>query len=177
MFKTCKNSNEKKTRLHLSWLLSLIVLFSFGVLCPATEYYVSVQGSDNNSGAQSSPWRTINYAASQANPGDSVYVRVGTYYEEVRTYRNGTANNRITFKAYPNETPIVDGTAPTTGWQKCTSSTDFVDHNGNAIAGRFPGNPNYQNIYKATISSFDVGYGSDIHVYEDGTYLMRSGLP
>ena len=177
MFKTCKNSNKKKTRLHLSWLLSLIVLFSFGVLCPATEYYVSVQGSDNNSGAQSSPWRTINYAASQANPGDTVYVRGGTYYEEVRTYRSGTANNRITFKAYPNETPIVDGTAPATGWQKCTSSTDFVDHNGNAIAGRFPGNPNYQNIYKATISSSDVGYGSDIHVYEDGTYLMRSGLP
>lgn len=175
MLKNCtKDHTEKKHHFRLSLLISLLAT---SALTQAATYYVSEQGNDANPGTQSSPWRNINYAASQANPGDTVLVRGGTYYEEVRTYRSGTATNRITFKAYPNETPIVDGTAPVSGWQQCTSSTDFVDHNGNSIAGRFPGNASYQNIYKATIPASEVGYGSSIHVFENGTYLMRSGLP
>ncbi len=166
-------------RISTSFCLNCFVggLLFLSVLSQAATYYVSEQGSDSNPGTQSSPWKSVNYASGQARPGDTIYVRGGTYYEEVRTYASGTASGRITFKAYPGETPIIDGTAAVTGWQRCSSSTDFVDHYGNSIAGRFSGNSNYQNIYKATIPASDVGYGSDIHVFENGTYLMRSGLP
>ena len=171
------HTQKKSVCFCLCLFYGLLLLISAGTTSQAATYYVSEQGNNSNPGTLSSPWKSVDYASSKAQPGDTVYVRGGIYYEEVRTYTSGTLNNRITFKAYPNETPIIDGTTPLNGWQQCTSSTDFVDHNGDPIAGRFPGNSNYQHIYKATISSSDVGYGSDIHVYEDGTYLMRSGLP
>lgn len=179
MLKNCRSNPIQKKRNYFCLYLfcGLLSLLSANALTQAATYYVSEQGNDSNPGTLSSPWRNINYASSQAGPGDTVLVRGGTYYEEVRTYRSGTAGNRITFKAYSGETPIVDGTALVSGWQRCTSSTDFVDHNGNPIAGKFPGNSNYQNIYKAVIPASDVGYGTDIHVFENGTYLMRSGLP
>lgn len=177
MLTNCKLDSIQKKRNCFILSLFYALFLSASALTQAATYYVSEQGNDSNPGTLSSPWRNINYAASQANPGDTVYVRGGTYYEEIRTYRSGTAANRITFKAYSGETPIVDGTAQVTGWQQCTSAADFVDHDGNPIAGRYPGNANYKNIYKAVIPATDVGYGTDIHVFENGTYLMRSGLP
>ena len=40
----------------------------------AKEYHVSVKGSDANNGDISSPFKTINWAAQKALPGDTVTV-------------------------------------------------------------------------------------------------------
>lgn len=46
----------------------------------ADEYYVSLSGSDTNSGRdQSAPWRTIAHAARSVQPGDTVRIKGGTY--------------------------------------------------------------------------------------------------
>jgi Ca2+-binding RTX toxin-like protein len=55
-----------------------------------TTYYVSTDGSDNDSGSSSSPWRTISRAMkADLDHGDEVVVRSGTYRESVTIKQDG----------------------------------------------------------------------------------------
>jgi len=76
------------------WVLVLCAVNSF-----AATYFVTTSGSDSNSGAQASPWRTIGKAVAMLQPGDVVMVAAGDYGEKVSSVRSGTAGARITFKA------------------------------------------------------------------------------
>ncbi|MBI2499861.1 right-handed parallel beta-helix repeat-containing protein [Candidatus Woesearchaeota archaeon] len=51
---------------------------------------------------------TLQEAANVVIPGDEVLVRGGTYNDNFQILRSGTATDRITFKNYPNEEPILD---------------------------------------------------------------------
>lgn len=65
-------------------------------------YYVSPSGSDENSGSQNSPWKSINYAVSEDSPiaaGDTVLVQPGTYTELISLGKSGSDSQRITLKA------------------------------------------------------------------------------
>jgi hypothetical protein len=73
-------------------------------------YYVAPNGDDSNPGTIDRPWRTIQKAANTLVAGDTVYLRAGTYGEQVNFTRSGSSNSPITFEAYAGETPIVDGT-------------------------------------------------------------------
>jgi hypothetical protein len=74
-------------------------------------YYVSTSGSDNNAGTLSAPWRTIQKAANVLVPGDTVYVRGGTYKELVTIRVSGSSSGGyIQFQNYMGETPVIDGT-------------------------------------------------------------------
>jgi hypothetical protein len=78
------------------------------------NYYVSTAGSDTNSGTQSSPWRHINYAASKAQPGDTVNVLAGTYNEIVTIPNSGNSTSGyISFIGQSGA--IVDGTGLSVG--------------------------------------------------------------
>ena len=79
-------------------------------------YYVSTSGYDGNLGTQSSPWRHIQYAADHVSAGDTVLVRGGTYNEKIIFECYGDANAWITFKNYPNELPIIEGTGIDMHW-------------------------------------------------------------
>jgi hypothetical protein len=76
----------------------------------ATTYYVAPDGDNTNNGT-TQPWRTIHYAANNVNvlPGDTVYIRAGTYIEKVTFNRGGTPTSKIIFSGYPGETVIIDG--------------------------------------------------------------------
>lgn len=45
-----------------------------------------------------------------AQPGDTVQVRTGVYAEKVTLPRSGTPGTPIVLRAYPGETPVLDGT-------------------------------------------------------------------
>jgi len=75
----------------------------------ANTYYVAPTGDDANPGTLAQPWRTIQHAADQLTPGDTVYIRAGTYHEHVNVTRSGSAGAWLTLAAYPGETPTVDG--------------------------------------------------------------------
>lgn len=65
-------------------------------------YYVSLSGSDENSGSQDRPWKSINYAVSEDSPiaaGDTVLVQPGTYTELISLGKSGSDSQRITLKA------------------------------------------------------------------------------
>jgi hypothetical protein len=78
-----------------------------------TVYYVATAGSDSNPGTAAKPWRTIQKAANTLAAGDTVYVRAGTYYEQVVPQNSGSAGSTITYAAYPGETATIDGSSIT----------------------------------------------------------------
>lgn len=65
-------------------------------------------GDDTNDGSKREAWRTISHAVKQLNPGDTLYLRRGTYYESVKIAIKGTKAKPITIRAFPNELPIID---------------------------------------------------------------------
>ena len=81
----------------------------------AADRFVSLTGKDTNIGTVNAPWRTIQKAANSAKPGDTVFVRGGTYKEKVQINVSGTASAQITFCNYKGETPVLDLTGVTPG--------------------------------------------------------------
>jgi hypothetical protein len=76
-------------------------------------YYVAPTGSDSNPGTESQPWQTIQKAADTLVAGDTVYIRAGTYEEQVIPLNSGSAGDYITYAAYPGETVTIDGSSIT----------------------------------------------------------------
>lgn len=94
----------------------IAVLGGAWAICPANTYYVSTSGSDSAAGSSTAPFRTIQFAANTAQPGDTVIITGGTYRETVTPPTSGTAGNPITFAARSSDTVVVDGCDLVTGW-------------------------------------------------------------
>jgi Right handed beta helix region len=75
-------------------------------------FYVATTGSDANPGSIDQPWKTIQHAADTLAPGQTALVRDGTYTENVRITRDGTAEKPITISNYPSERPVVQSPQP-----------------------------------------------------------------
>lgn len=91
-------------------------------------FYVDpVQGMDRNDGTKQAPWKTINHAARQLKPGDTLCLRGGTYFESVTVAVLGTAEKPITIRAFPGELAILDAGLrefledPTGAWEPAPS--------------------------------------------------------
>jgi hypothetical protein len=84
----------------------------------AATYYVDPAGDDhqNDGLSLSAPFQTIGKAASVAAPGDTCYIRGGTYRETVAVAASGTAALPITFQAYGNEVVTISGADVVTNW-------------------------------------------------------------
>ncbi len=86
-------------------------------------YYVAPNGNDSwdgkadtPQGGNRGPWKTIQHAANVLNPGDTVYVRAGTYYGPIQITRSGNATQGyITFRNYPGEKPVITRNDQNTG--------------------------------------------------------------
>jgi len=75
----------------------------------AAIYYVATNGNDSNPGTQALPWRTLNKASATLKAGDTLYIRAGTYNQQLKPVNDGTASAWITLAAYPGETVTLDG--------------------------------------------------------------------
>lgn len=81
------------------------------------------KGADENPGSKEQPWKTLRHALRQLNPGDTLYLRGGTYYERPVLSRSGTEDAAITIRGYPGETAVIDGglrefwESPETSWK------------------------------------------------------------
>lgn len=108
-------------------------------------YYVSPTGSNSNNGTSlSTPFQTIDHAMNQVLPGDTIYLRGGTYSEfvSIEAESSGTAAHRVTILPYGNETPILDGTGltyPNSNQALLLNRADYVTFSGLTVrnsAGR-----------------------------------------
>src|SRR5687767_1730734 len=59
-------------------------------LTPGPARFVdSRKGNDAHDGSQDKPWKTAAYAVRQLGAGDTLYLRGGTYYEQVVVKQSG----------------------------------------------------------------------------------------
>src|SRR5262249_15619259 len=83
----------------------------------------AARGDDGNAGTARAPWKTLAHALRRLKPGDTLYLRGGTYHEKVVLSRSGTAKAPITVASYPGELAVIDGGLrefldnPATSWE------------------------------------------------------------
>jgi hypothetical protein len=86
-------------------------------LLEGNTYFVSGSGSDSNLGTYNAPYATIEAATKRLDPGDTVMIRGGTYYDRVlQLTRGGTSDRPITVQSVPGEAVIVDHGFKTESW-------------------------------------------------------------
>ncbi len=109
-----KNSKETMTRLLQR---SCLIAFLLVILCVegrSTQFFISTSGNDLNPGTIGLPFLTLAKAMSLTStvfkPGDTVYVRGGTYSMSVTLTisRIGTVTSKFCLFAYPGERALVD---------------------------------------------------------------------
>lgn len=97
----------------------LATAFMPTVAAQATTYYVATNGSDSNNGtSEGTPFRTVAKAAGMLiNPGDTAYVKNGTYIERnvIHLKYSGTTTAPIKLAAYPGHAPVIDFVDGVTG--------------------------------------------------------------
>ena len=99
-------------------ILLAVGLLSISFLS-AKEYHVSPSGSDAGEGTQASPFRTINYAAQVALPGDTVTVHNGVYREWVNPLNGGESpHKRILYRVAAGEKAELKGSEVVTNWKR-----------------------------------------------------------
>lgn len=104
-----------------------------------TIYYVATNGNDTETGTSTGKaWRTLSHAVNMINGGDTLYVRGGTYREQVEVISDcGTASNPLYIFAYSNEIPIVKGADVVTNWLFHSGSiwkqTNWTIHTGQVV--------------------------------------------
>ncbi|MDH5174133.1 MAG: right-handed parallel beta-helix repeat-containing protein, partial [Elusimicrobiota bacterium] len=98
------SKNFSKCFLALS--LALISLLCIPTLAQATTYYVAESGNDDYPGTKALPWASVDKAADTMEAGDTVYVMAGSY-SGFDVTRSGTADNYISYLAYPGDTPKI----------------------------------------------------------------------
>ncbi|WP_310393909.1 PA14 domain-containing protein [Hymenobacter sp.] len=129
--------------------LFLTGLLAAGVLhgAHATNYYVAsganapVAGVDRTTNGQglsaALPFATIQYAADKTLPGDTVFVRAGTYTNRYTAVayisRSGTPAKWITYRNYRNEKPFLQFNS----WQgfQVWKGASYIEINGFRIQG------------------------------------------
>lgn len=107
-----------RTILIKTLIASIVVLALFSATpnSPAgrsQQFYLAPNGNDRNTGTIDQPWATLAFAISQLVPGDTLYLRGGTYAESGLTIKlKGTVDAPITIESYPGERAIIDGSLP-----------------------------------------------------------------
>lgn len=130
----------------------MIKLFDRGP--EVARFYIVTNGNDSTgNGSITNPYATLAKATGQANPGDLIYVRGGTYNPTAKTSlsRSGTAAQPIRVRAYPGEQPILNCSGVGSGtdgigltgsyWQLYGLEVANAPHNGIKIQGSNSINP------------------------------------
>jgi hypothetical protein len=130
-----------------------------------SAYYVAPGGADTGPGTLAQPFATIQHALDQATePGDIVYVRGGTYNQQVQFNYSGAAGAPITLEAYGNEQPVLDGTGlPQDGDMVLMQHVSYVSLIGFEIDNYSVGNRNRDDGSGVRID----GSGTDIQVLDN----------
>jgi hypothetical protein len=189
-----KLSEAKKDTAMKYWntiLITSLVIVGFVFTTEnvhGATYYVAKNGNDSNPGTEAQPWVTIQKAANTMVAGDTVYVKEGTYNEQVIPQSSGSSGNYITYSAYPGDTVTIDGnniTLPTyeTG-MFVVEETNYITVSGLKIinagpndnnAGIYVDNANYVTIernYTYNTVSSGIGVWGSTNIIIDGNEVQ-----
>ena len=166
---------------------------------PQKEYYVSVDGDDDNDGSMGSPWKTIFYAANHVVPNDDVtiYVGEGTFEENryillpPRTSIEGAGVNKTIIKTNLTYEPTGVGDRKASEFlfqvrdTKDASISHLtidakIDDSTNAYAGIFIHNAENFDVHNVEILNFAfiaiyLTSSTNSHIYN--SIIRESSMP
>jgi len=93
-------------------LLLFISFFFVNNFCLSKAYFLSTNGSDQNSGEFLRPFYTLKFGLSKLKERDTLFLREGIYYVN----KKETLKNNITILAYNNEKVEIHGTTLIKKW-------------------------------------------------------------
>jgi hypothetical protein len=111
-------------------------------LAKGRKVFVAPHGNDAHPGTEDKPWRTINAALKHLEPGDTLYLRGGSYFENVYCAVAGKPDAPITISSFPGELAVIDGGFPE--FQKDTAGS-WQPYKDGAV-GEFISTRVYKNI-------------------------------
>ncbi len=136
--------------------ISILAVFILsGIFMPvySSVYFVAAGGDDSNPGTMDLPLASIQKSQEYVNPGDTVFIRGGTYLiteaDISRVHQNlfacisfidksGAAGAMIKYWAYPGETPVFDFSAVTPANQRVVGiwvEGDYIHIRGLEMTG------------------------------------------
>jgi hypothetical protein len=131
-------------------LLITLLLFSFVPAGMAALYYISPSGSDSNPGTFDLPFLTLTKAVGLSTliPGDTIYVRGGTYAvgSTISISKIGTKDSLYHLFAYPGERPVFNFSTQSSSdgikvngryWHLKGIESCYAYHNGIAVNGSY----------------------------------------
>ena len=119
----------KKAIISVGLAFVVLALIPTSNTSAASEFYVSPSGSASGSGSITSPWdlaTAFSGGSGKIKPGDTVWLRGGTYSGIYLVTVSGNSSAPITFRQYPEERVTVDGAV--------TPAASTITVNGNYIS-------------------------------------------
>ena len=107
-----ENVKDENTMTRTSVRICLFIcMFACGAIAQAHDWYVSPSGSSQGNGSLTSPWdlRTALSAPAAVQPGDTIWVRGGTYSGAFNSYLSGRASSPIVVRQNPGERATIAG--------------------------------------------------------------------
>jgi len=123
-------------------LSGLVLLLLVSTFVYATDYYLDINGlggncSDSNPGTLTEPWCTFYKANSMLQPGDTLYIRQGTYREQnpgskiIAPVNSGIPGNYITIINYNDEEVIISSPkGENVAWGIYLKDKSYIEING-----------------------------------------------
>jgi hypothetical protein len=110
------------------------------------RFYVSASATSGGAGTSASPWSlaTALSQPSAVHPGDTLWLRGGTYRGTFHSRLTGTASTPIVLRQYPGERATIQGTLTVGGaytwfWGFEVANTNKSSQNVTGIDARAPG--------------------------------------
>lgn len=124
----------------------------------------AAEGNDAHDGSRNMPWKTIGHALLRLTAGETLYLRGGSYFENVSVRLAGTPQKPIVIRSYPGEQAVIDGgmpefqLAPEAAWEPV----------GDGGSGEYRSTRTYPNI-RDVVGAFadsDVGLQTYWHLQD-----------
>lgn len=119
----------------------VLLFFCFLILTNilSAQKYIAPDGNDANPGTMEQPFATFPKAISEAMPGDTIYVRGGSYdittTITISAAKSGTENQLITLAAFKDEIPILDFSSQSFGDKGISMRSNYWHIKGLQIKG------------------------------------------
>jgi hypothetical protein len=107
---------------------------------PSQGWYIAPYGTPDGDGSMERPWdMETALLKGDAEPGDTIWVRGGTYRGTFESWISGTADAPIIVRAYPGERPILDAAGAYAGRGVLTIKRSHIWFVGLEIINSAPG--------------------------------------
>ena len=168
------NSSTRHPALTALIAAAALLLLALGAPIPVaasgTAHFMSTTGNDAWTGTGSHPWRTLYASLRKLHPGDTLYIRGGTYgFSGVNwTSLAGTSTHHITITAYRTERPVFVGSGAPADWLYFDGNAAYLTFHGITVEGGGP--------VSTTLGSSLIGFtGNANHIVLDHMRLYGSG--